>query len=95
MIKNNEKLNEFIKSFMDQFGPNYGFQLSDGFTPHHIARAITGHFTDVRMNNDDLEDLVTVGFAIALSATKGLEGEKFTEDKLKERFEFFIEMAMN
>lgn len=92
MIKNNEKLNKFIENFMFEFGPSYGFQLSDGFTPNRIARAITGHFTDVRMNNDDLEDLVTVGFAMAYSAYETLNGPDSDENGFKEWFEEYLEL---
>lgn len=92
MFKNNEKLNKFIENFMFEFSPSYGFQLSDGFTPHHIVRAITGHFTDVPMKNDDLEDLITIGFAMAYSAYETLNGQDANENDFKEWFEEYLEL---
>lgn len=92
MFKNNEKLNKFIKNFMFEFDPSYGFQLSDGFTPHHIVRAISCKFTDIRMKNDDLEDLITIGFAMAYSAYETLNGPDANENDFKEWFEEYLEI---
>lgn len=92
MFKNNEKLNKFIENFMFELDPSYSFRLSDGFIPHHIVRAISGKFTDIRMENDDLEDLVTIGFVMAYSAYETLNGQDANENDFKEWFEEYLEL---
>ena len=95
MIKDNEKLHEFIKNFMTQFDPSYGFQLWDGNSAFSFTTYLTERFENVRMNEEDLKDLLPIGFAISLSAYQCLYGEKFTEDKMKDGFDEFLEMALN
>lgn len=92
MIKNNEKLNEFIANFMSEFSSENGIQLSNGFTPHHILRAISGQFMDDRMTNADLSDYIMVGFSMAFAAYKTLNGSEANEDGFKEMFKEYLEM---
>lgn len=94
MIKDNEKLNEFISNFMFKFDANYGFQLCGEFDPNHIAQAISGQFTDIKMNNGDLIDLITIGFTMAFAANKTLNGSNANDNDFKEWFEEYLELTM-
>lgn len=93
MIKNNEKLNEFITNFMSEFGSDNGIQLSNGFTPHHILRAVSGQFMDDRMTNADLSDYIMVGFSMAFAAYKTLNGSEANEDGFEEMLEEYFKLA--
>ena len=95
MIKDNEKLHEFIKNFMAQFDPAYGFQLWDGNSAFSFTTYLTERFENVRMNEEDLKDLLSIGFTISLSAYQCLYGEKLNEDQIKDGFDEFLEMALN
>ena len=90
-----KKLQEFVKSYMEQFDPSYGFQLFDNNSSYSFITYLQERFENVKMIDEDLKDLVTIGFTISLCAYKGLFGEKFTEDNFRENFEFFLEMALN
>ena len=95
MIKDNEKLHEFIENFMTQFDPSYGFQLWDGNSAFSFTTYLAERFENVRMGEEDLKDLLPIGFTISLAAYQCLYGEKFTEDKVKDGFNEFLEMALN
>ena len=95
MVEDNEKLHEFIENFMAQFDPRYGFQLWDGNSAFSFTTYLTERFENVRMIEEDLKDLLPVGFAISLSAYQCLYGEKLDEETMKDGFDEFLEMALS